>query len=177
MRRAQFEILGLAIVVVIISMGVFFLISLSLNSPSSDPQGQFFDEQYTQNMLDAYLKTTHPECPRYTIQDYYQFQILPASSPDSACSDQDPTDPASINSSLQEVFDTTILQYQGVDYRFIVRENADNTCLQPICEPDQVAFDYGECEPLQTFSPGRQTIPKYPYANGQIEYLLWLCQR
>jgi hypothetical protein len=167
MRKGQFEIMGLAIVVVIISMGVFFLLSLSLNGNNSDPAGQFFNEQFAQNTLDVFLKSTHPECPRYEVKDFYQFYILPQSSPNDDCK-ADTT-----NTSLAANLTQAIQNYQGVDFRFQVREEVDSTCTTSDCP---AVIDVGTCDTQGVGRPGRQTIPKYPYGSGELEFVLWLCQ-
>lgn len=169
MKQAQFEILGLAIVVIIISVGVLFLLTFTLNTETHDPASQFFNEQFAQNTLDAFLKTTHPTigCEQYDNKEYYQLRYITQQGPTN-CREETTQD------ELEETLNEIINEYQRVEYKFEVRENicptatGDTNCNKLV--------EHGTCEPERTNlgRPGRQTIPKYPLP-GSLEIVLWLC--
>lgn len=168
MKHAQFEILGLAIVVIIISVGVFFLLALTIGEEQSDPAGQFFNEQFAQNTLDAFLSATHPEpgCERYDVKEYYYFLVTQTGS--ATCSNPETAD------ELAGVLAQAIDDYQGMDYLFEVRENVCPTALgDSNCNK---IIEEGLCTPatVDVGRPGRQTASKYPL-SGEIEFVLWLC--
>jgi hypothetical protein len=58
--RAQMEILGLAIIVVLIMMGVLFAIVFVLRAPASNTLGQFKESELAANLVTTMLGTTTP---------------------------------------------------------------------------------------------------------------------
>jgi len=60
MKKAQMEVLGLAVIVIIVSLGIFFLISFS-GEPEKFHKG-FSDEQTIKNLLTSMKRTTVEEC-------------------------------------------------------------------------------------------------------------------
>ena len=165
MKKAQFEILGLAIAVVLVSVVVLFLVSLSLNNPQEDATSIFQQDQFTQNLLDAYLKASHPACPDRSTARFFVWDAT--NTGNAACREEATWE--QLNQSLDEA----ITNYMGLSYNFTVR---DGTCQDPFeCEEDIVRTS-GTCNP-QTQSAsraGRQTLTKYP-RDGNIEITLWLC--
>lgn len=68
-RNAQMEVMGVAIIVVLIAIALLFVISFKVNSASSakNTQVAYGSEQLGTNFLAAALKTT--VCPKYTVED------------------------------------------------------------------------------------------------------------
>ena len=166
MSRAQFEIMGLAIVMVLVSIGIFFVIALSINDPGTDAAGQFVTDQFSQNLLDAFLKSTHPACPDDQVQDYFLYNAT-KSGPDECRQ-------ASTWEQLNQTLNQSIKQYIGREYYFSVRRDV---CDGPMnCANNEEELRSGECDPrtATTGRAGRQTIPKYPQ-TGDVEIILWLC--
>lgn len=167
MKQAQFEILGLAIVVIIISVGVLFLLTFTLNTETHDPASQFFNEQFAQNTLDAFLKTTHPVagCEHYDNKEYLNLYVTREG--EARCNNQ------TVLTEILETLDYVINEYQRVDYKLEVRED-----ICPIGEETACVriIEHGTCDPerVNIGRPGRQTIPNYPLP-GSTEIVLWLC--
>ena len=168
MKRAQFEILGLAIVMVIVSLGIFLLISLSLSSPDRDPAGQFVDDQFTRRVLDAFLSSNHPGCADYSIADVYVRQAT----------GREPTCAQDLNEqAVHEQLEQAINTYMGRAYHYQVRESS---CEDPFGREDhcdQLIAPSGECNPLTTEQArsARFSLPKHPYGSGAVQAVLWIC--
>lgn len=169
MKKAQFEIMGLAIVMVILSVAVFFLISLSLSDPGDDLAGEFLTEQFAQNTLDAFLKSSHPApgCGRYSVSDHYVWIATNSGPPE--CVEQQYTD--QLSSMIAQA-----AQYRGLEYRFQVRQEV---CDNPLGSGCTKLVDEGSasCDPTtrNVGRAGRQTLPKDTGGSNDMELVLWLC--
>lgn len=72
MKKAQMEILGLAIVVVLVILGMLFVIKfMSLQQPG-DLRRPVVQSQTAASYITAYLKTTVPDCKGLAITDLLQ---------------------------------------------------------------------------------------------------------
>ncbi|MFH1398733.1 MAG: hypothetical protein ABIG95_01320 [Candidatus Woesearchaeota archaeon] len=60
-RKSQMEIMGLALVVLILSIAMVFLFKFSGGSKVSEVKQDFVDTKLASNMLNVILKTTHEE--------------------------------------------------------------------------------------------------------------------
>lgn len=160
--------MGLAIAVVIVSVGILFLVSLSLNQPPDDSASVFQQDQFTQNVLDAYLKTSNPDCPARSVARYFVWNVTQAG-------DRDCRDPETWNRTggLNETLHTAVQNYIGREYRFEVRSEVCAEIYGPGCD---VVMESGTCRPQEesTGRAGRQTLTKHPQ-EGSVEIILWLC--
>ena len=167
MRQAQFEILGLAIAVVLVSVIVLFIVTLSLGDSQENLGSVFQQDQFTQNLLDAYLKASNPDCPERSVARYFVWNVTGAGS--AQC--RNPETWLKLNDTL----DTAITQYIGREYNFTVRKEP---CEDPFnCDEETIAITSGNCNPQtqDASRAGRQTLTKHPQ-QGNIEITLWLCQ-
>ena len=158
MRRAQFEILGLAIAVVIISLAVVFLLTFQSPETNTSTTQQYASEQFAQSLLDSWLRTTHPTpgCEEYNIGRYFVWQN----------NHQGPTQCREEEGLEEEFLDairTIVNRYQGVNLQLDIGE-------------ETLIGATDECAQASTRSrPGRQHITQYPYRNEPLEIVLWLC--
>lgn len=170
MKQAQFEILGLAVIVIIISIMIFFALSFSLQE-QDDVTGQFLEEQFAQNLIDATLKTSLDGC-RGTISDYLisqatQVPLRPIGNPS-----QQPA--CATSQGLEEIADaieTAISLYQNTEFYLEVRPE---TCdlFDDDCE---TLLERGQCDIQESVGrPGRQPLSLYPQ-TGTMEIILWVC--
>ncbi|MCK5107831.1 MAG: hypothetical protein KAQ83_03830 [Nanoarchaeota archaeon] len=60
-KKAQTEILGLAIIVVFIAIGMLFVIKFSLNKSDEGPREQFINSELASNILNSMIDT-HTSC-------------------------------------------------------------------------------------------------------------------
>ncbi len=170
MSKGQFEIMGLAIVVVIISVGIFFMLSVSLRPPS-DPVSQGIHQQFAQNVVDALLKTDLDGCP-YTVQDAIVWKATdsyPSVPGNPRCAT-----PAGLDDIMGNLTQA-ITMYSGMTYHIEIRYPActsvDSSQCTVIYEKDN------GCNPLtqQAGRPGIQPIPTWP-KPGQAQLVVWLCE-
>ncbi|MBU1204484.1 MAG: hypothetical protein KKE93_01085, partial [Nanoarchaeota archaeon] len=57
-KKSQAEIVGLAIIVLLITMGLLFFVKFSILDKKDDIKGSFTDSELANNMVDVLLKTT-----------------------------------------------------------------------------------------------------------------------
>jgi hypothetical protein len=67
-KKAQFEAMGLAVIIVLISLGMFFMLFFSLR-PSTDFPARYDREQASQNFVDAFIKTNANERCAASMED------------------------------------------------------------------------------------------------------------
>ena len=70
-RRAQMEILGLTIVIILIMLGVLFAVQFVIKKPAPDLRKSFVRTQLASNMLNAMLGT-NTECQDATVTELLQ---------------------------------------------------------------------------------------------------------
>jgi len=72
LKKSQMEILGLAIVVVIILVATVFFVKFSALKTSANYRGDFISSELASNMLNTLLKTNARECSQLTITELLQ---------------------------------------------------------------------------------------------------------
>lgn len=72
MKRAQMEIMGLAIVVILLVLGMTFVLRFMLNQDPIDYKQQFLQAEIASNMLNTYLKTTADNCNGLSMTELLQ---------------------------------------------------------------------------------------------------------
>ena len=71
-KKAQMEILGLAIVVVLLILGMVFVIEFIVTKKPSNLKKDIVESQVASNYLSTYLDTSVPECNSLTITELLQ---------------------------------------------------------------------------------------------------------
>jgi len=61
-KRAQMELLGLAIIIILVSIGFLFVVRFVLLKPADDVKKEYSFNQMASNELNAILKTTTADC-------------------------------------------------------------------------------------------------------------------
>ena len=61
MKKAQTEIIGLAIIVILVILGMTFVIKFLMDKPPVETKKEFTQAELASNMLDAFLETTARE--------------------------------------------------------------------------------------------------------------------
>ncbi|MEK6984476.1 MAG: hypothetical protein AABX33_07925 [Nanoarchaeota archaeon] len=89
-KIAQMEILGLAIVVVLMLVAAIFVIRFSVFKEPADYRKGFVSSELASNMINAFLKTTAQDCSQLTmtelLQDCAQAQSIRCRGETPACS-------------------------------------------------------------------------------------------
>lgn len=119
MKRAQMEILGLAIVVVLILVATIFIVRfLVLKSPTEYRTG-FVSSELASNTLNTFLKTSAAECSQLTmtelLQDCAQAESITCDNGQSSCS--------FVNSTAKSILSKT-LGIWGMRYEFLAYTDA-----------------------------------------------------
>lgn len=157
--RAQFEAMGLAFIVILVSLGMFLLILFSFNDQGDAPL-RYEHQQLAQNMVDALLKTTLEGCTSdyaAVIEDEMLYQ-------QDICGEESLT---VMRGAAATVLGAT-LEKRDMPYNFTIREQGANA-------GDNV-LSMGTCDTAtsDTFAPGRQLLRLYP-SPATVEVILWLC--
>jgi len=109
MRKAQMEIMGLAIVIVLIMLGVLFVVQFMIQKPQKDIKASYTDAQLAANMLNAILKATARDCNNQVITTLFQDC---ASGPTIICNDGINTSCTYLNYTIKDLFDKTLVKWR-----------------------------------------------------------------
>lgn len=71
-RKAQMELLGLAIIVVIVTIAMFTVLTFVVSKPPRLLHARFVEKELAQNMLGGMLKTTARDCKQLSLGDLLQ---------------------------------------------------------------------------------------------------------
>src|SRR3989344_8263815 len=87
-KKSQMEILGLAIVIVIVLLAITFTVGFLLKPQKNIRQG-FVNSELASNMINTFLKTNAPLCSRLSmtelIQDCFQSEGLNCDNGQTSC--------------------------------------------------------------------------------------------
>mgnify|MGYP001616928241 CR=1 FL=1 len=125
MRKAQMEILGLAIVVVLILVATIFVVRfLVIKSPTEYRKG-FISAELASNMLSTFLKTAAKECSQLTmtelLQDCAQARSIICGNGQDSCSYAEST--------ANHVFENTLDKW-SIKYEFLAYTDANSPLIK-----------------------------------------------
>jgi len=154
--KAQFEAMGLAIVVVLISLGMFFLLFFSLGKPA-DFGDRYNREQLSQNVVDSMLKTQVEGCTS-TIRDLIEDIVVLNRD---VCG---PTSKDKLDLAAQKILNATLTD-RGYVFEFTITSS------------QQEIYHYGNCNHTMedTDAPGKQNLTFFPSGSANVN--LWMCVR
>lgn len=67
-KKAQTEIMGLIVIVVLLTLGMFFTVSFQASQPKKEVKKTYDDEQLSSSFILSFLKT-NAECRNYDIEE------------------------------------------------------------------------------------------------------------
>lgn len=107
-KKAQMEAFGLAIIVILIALGMFFVIRFTILAPPKEVKQEFVQSQLSQNMISAILKTKPEASTRADVTELFR-ECAEQSSGCSECACQ-LTAPAcgELQQILTNIFDNTL---------------------------------------------------------------------
>ena len=65
------EIMGLIVIVILLTVGMFFIVSFQASKPRIEVKQNFEDDQLASNFILSYLRT-NTDCRKYTMEDMIQ---------------------------------------------------------------------------------------------------------
>lgn len=72
MKRSQMEIMGLAIVIVLITLGMLFVVRFVIIEENSNPRTEYTESQLAANLLNAMLQMTATDCNNKQIKTLFR---------------------------------------------------------------------------------------------------------
>ena len=125
MKRAQMEILGLAIVVVLILVATIFIVRfLVLKTPTEYRKG-FVSSELASNMLNTLLKTAAIDCSQLTmtelLQDCAQGKSITCGTGEDSCK--------FVESTAKEIFEDTINKW-NMNYEFLAYTDSNSPLVK-----------------------------------------------
>ncbi len=149
--KGQFEAMGLAIIVVLISLGMFFMLFFSLRE-ESDFSDRYNREQASQNFVDAFIKTNANERCGATMQQL----IL-----DAAVMKRDPCglDSKDILTDASLYMLNATFDSEGIPYDFSITVSGED---EPLVEHKTCISRASGNQASENDKPGIQDIPLLP---------------
>ena len=153
MRRGQFEIMGLAVLIVIIMLGALFFMTRE-RPDRADPSVAYEYRLLAQSTVDTFLRTDVGGCPGVTVNDLVR---------DALVVNRDPCTVDGVTSSV-EILDATareaIEAVSGSLYDFSVRMEGE----EPVIDIRQCPRGKGAS--LEAI--GESRTPLFPYAQTAV---------
>jgi hypothetical protein len=154
--KAQFEAMGLAVIVILISLGMVFLLLFSSDEKSQAPQ-QYEEQQTAQSVIDAMLQTNIEDCD-LNVAEIIEDAMIRNRNP---CGDS-----YQVLDNAAGIMLNDTLEKRGVYYNFTVQE-----------EGNDIFYSKGNCDAVRSdhFAPGVQTLSLYP-TTKVAKVTLTLCR-
>ena len=123
MKKAQMELIGIAIVVILISLGILFMLSFGISKKGTSFKQEFTNKELVSNTLSTMLRVKALGCGDLTIEDLLQDCFL-TESVNCGSEDEPKMSCNYMNETMDEIFDRTLDKW-GRSY-FLDISRADN---------------------------------------------------
>ena len=131
MKKSQMEIMGLAIIVVLLTLGILFVVQFVVLKEPSDIKKTFTKSQMAANMLNSILKTNSKDCYDNTItqllQDCTDYNENPAGL---IICENNLNSCEYANSTIRYIFDNTLAEWGNQIFYFSVFINPNTPILE-----------------------------------------------
>jgi len=159
--KAQIEIMGLIVIVILITIGMFFYVALKQPAPEKSLLQVYSNEKLAGDFLITYLEMTEPSCGvsmRQLVIDCVRYNISTISFYDCA----DPDSCFIVNESIHSILERTLDPWSfNYEFRFSYTINDDRTTL--------IHRNTGCTDYTPRDSPGIQGLPKIQDAVPELQ--------
>ncbi|MBU0471768.1 MAG: hypothetical protein KKF89_05220 [Nanoarchaeota archaeon] len=155
-RKAQMEIMGLLVIVILLTLGMFFVVSFKTQTPKRDIKTSYEDDQLASNFIITLLKTTS-DCTKYNMEELIQDC---AAEKRLRCSDMDSC--TYVNQTINDLLGKTFEKW-GKKFRFEIENMNEGISFESNCGSQD--------EKDSAFQP----ISLYPYP-GTIILRMDICE-
>lgn len=145
-KKSQMEIMGLAIIIILITLGVLFVVQFVVLREPSDIKKTFTETQMAANMLNSILKTTSKDCYDSTIVQLLKDCAEHSQSPSGLVRcENDASSCEYANSTIDYIFNKTLVVWGNRSFYFKSYVGASDIILEKgrLCT--------GEVESKQSF--------------------------
>jgi hypothetical protein len=120
MKKAQTEIMGLAILIILIILGMTFIIRFTMSREQIDVKEQFTQSQLASNMLNTFLETNAQDC------DYTMLELLRNCGQGGGLDCDNKESCQYVEDTAVEIFDKTLDLWSPDNYEFKVFFDEEN---------------------------------------------------
>ncbi len=163
-RKSQMEMLGLALVVMLISIAMLFVVRFMVFDTPDEAKTDYTETELASNFISTLLETTASNCRDLTFTELFQ-DVASGMPPYSSCPEASKDTMQVLTESLTTILMNTF-EIKGIGYEF----NATTNGLNPV-----YVYHRGSC-------PGARTRRQFPIpvdASGAIilEVTLNICSK
>ena len=137
-KTAQMEILGLAIVVVLILVASIFVVRLSFNAPALYRKG-FVSKAVADNMVNAFLRTTSAECRQLAMTELIK-DCAQAGGENGIICENNQYSCKYVNETAKKIFSNTLAKW-NFNYEFLIYLNQNHPLINlgSACRADKTS--------------------------------------
>ncbi len=161
MKKGQMEIMGLAIIVILVSVGILFAIRFVILKEPTDYKKGFTQSELASNMLSAMLRTNAGQCSQMSFTELFQHCARNPFSVDEICSNPPRTSCKFLNHTVRRLFNQTLGAW-NIPFEFTATASSFKV------------MDVGKPCP-KGFKSKLYPIPIDPSSQKTLELLLHIC--
>ena len=154
MKKAQMEVFGLAMVVILIFIGIVMVVMFYKPSSTDDLRAAYSDEVIAQNMIAAtFSLNTTCALDMEELAKNCHLENSYLCDGEYACE--------YFTKAISNIFNNTLKVWKK-PYNFVIEET-------------DIEISYGNCSTYKKI-PGKHNIPLYPEGSGSITAFLYICR-
>ncbi|MCF7861067.1 hypothetical protein K9M79_02390 [Candidatus Woesearchaeota archaeon] len=164
-KKSQMEVLGLAFVVILIMLGLFFIVILDANKEVSTQRTDFMFKQRASNMINSIIHSSTKDCNNNKIEDL----MRDCANGGTVICDNGENSCEYVNSTLEYIFNQTLDIWVPTGYAFNV--SSESGMHTYIMKPDRVTGR--SCSRNYT---GENSLFPIPLDPGYLYVNIYLCK-